>query len=112
MLAGGFAALALLMSATGPCHCLLDAAACHREAQEPDAHACCEKPAGVQASADECCGSSPELVAASTDVPEVAPPTLQARTASPVLPGAQSMPAAAARTLLPPSLDRSTVLLI
>ena len=108
----GLVALALGVSAVGPCHCLAGVTACHREAQEADAHACCEKPAGVQASADECCDSSPELVAASTDVPEVAPPTLQTSTASPALPGAQSMPAAAARRLPPPSLDRSTVLLI
>jgi hypothetical protein len=112
MLVGGFAALALVVSATGPCHCLLDAAGCHQEAQESDAHACCEKPAGVQAAANDCCDSSPELVVASTGVPEVAPPTLQTSAVSPALRGEQSTPVAAARTLPPLSLDRTTVLLI
>jgi hypothetical protein len=76
---GILVALALAVSAIGPCHCILNDGACRRGAQEADAHGCCEKPAGVQAAADECCGDAPELVLASTDVPEVAPPALQSR---------------------------------
>jgi hypothetical protein len=108
----GLAAFALAVSAVGPCHCLLSAAACHREVQEPDAHACCDSPSGLQAVADECCDSSPELVMASTDVPEVAPPSLLTGVVGPVHPGERSTPVAAVRTPLPPSLDRTTVLLI
>jgi hypothetical protein len=76
-----------------------------------DAHACCEKPAGIQASADECC-NSPDLVVASTDVPEVSPPTLQAGPAGHVLPGERSVLVTAASPLPPPALSRTTVLLI
>jgi hypothetical protein len=73
----GLVALALGVSAIGPCHCLGNDGACHREDQEADAHACCEKPAGVKAVADDCCEDAPELALASTDVPEVAPPALR-----------------------------------
>jgi len=62
--------------------------------------------------ADECCDAGPDLVLASTDVPEVAPPTLQTRAVSPVLPGEHTTPVAAVRTLPPLPLDRTTVLLI
>ena len=108
----GLAALALAVSAIGPCHCLVNAGACHREEQKVDAHACCEKPAGVQAVADECCDSSADLVLASTDVPEVAPPTLQTSHVGNGLTGEQSMPVAAVRMPPSPQLDRTTVLLI
>ena len=108
----GLAALALAVSAIGPCHCLVNAGACHREAQETDADACCEKPTGIQAVGDECCGDAPELVLASTDVPEVAPPTLQASHIGHGPSGEQSVPVAAIRTPPSPSLDRTTVLLI
>ncbi len=107
----GLAALALAVSAVGPCHCLLSTAACH-QTREADAHACCEKPVGVQAVSDECCDSSPALVVASTDVPEVAPPSLQASLPGAVLPGERSAPVAVVRTPPPLALDRTTVLLI
>jgi hypothetical protein len=109
---GGFVALALAVSAIGPCQCLLSTAACHGEAQEADAHACCEKPAGVQAVADECCEIGPELVVASTDVPEVAPPTLQTGHIGHVLPGESSMSVDATQAPAPHPPDRTTVLLI
>jgi hypothetical protein len=108
----GFAALALTVSALGPCHCLVGAAACHREAQEADAHACCEDPPGVQAVADECCDTAPVLVVAHTDVPEVAPPTLQAGPVADLLPSERSTDVAAVRTPPPVPLDQKTVLLI
>ena len=108
----GLAALALAMSAMGPCHCFLSPAACHRDAAEADAHACCEKPTGVQAVADECCDDAPELVLASTDVPEVAPPSLQAGPVALERPANRSVPVADVRLFPPPSLDRTTVLLI
>ena len=109
---GGVVALALAVSAIGPCQCLLSTAACHRQAQEADAHACCEKPAGVQAVADECCDTSPDLVLASTDVPEVAPPTLQTGHIGHVLPGQSSMSVDATQAPPPHPPDRTTVLLI
>jgi hypothetical protein len=107
----GLAALALAVSVIGPCHCVLNGGACQRETQQAGAHACCEKPTGVQAAADECCDSSPGLVVASTDVPKVAPPVLQVRSIVPA-PTEHTTPAATVRTLPPPSLERTTVLLI
>jgi hypothetical protein len=97
----GLAALALAVNAVGLCHCLASAGACHGEAPERDAHACCEKPAGVQAVAHACCDEAPELALASTDVPEVAPPALN---------GALLVDATHAPLPHPP--DRTTVLLI
>jgi len=108
----GLVALALAVSAIGPCHCLVNAGACHREAQEADAHACCEKPTGVQAVGDECCGDAPELVLASTDVPEVAPPTLQSGHAVPALVTGRAQPVDVTHTPPPHPPDRTTVLLI
>jgi hypothetical protein len=104
-------ALALAVSALGLCDCP-STASCHLEAQQTDAHACCEKPAGVQAVADECCGDAPDLVLASTDVPEVAPPTLQSRTVVVALAveHARSVDPTHAPPAHPP--DRTTVLLI
>lgn len=108
----GLAALALAVSAVGPCHCLLANAACHQETRETDAHACCEKPQGVQAAAGECCETGPDLVLANSDVPEIAPPTPQASPIRPTLPGERSACAAVVRTPPPLALDRTTVLLI
>jgi hypothetical protein len=108
----GLAALALAASALGPCRCLADADACHREAAESDAHSCCEKPTGVQVVADECCEASPGIVAASTEVPEVAPPSLRTSAIAGPLPIERSAPAATVRTPPPLSLDRTAVLLI
>ena len=106
------AALALTMSAMGPCHCFLSPVACHQDATEADAHACCEKPTGVQDAAHECCDDAPELVLASTDVPEVARPALQAGPVALERPASRSVPVADVRVFPPPSLDRTTVLLI
>jgi hypothetical protein len=91
---------------------LLDAAACHQETQESDAHACCEEPPGVQAVADECCDSSPNLVLASTDVREIAPPTVQASHVEHVPSAKKTKPVAPGPASPSPSLDRTTVLLI
>jgi hypothetical protein len=109
---GSLVALALVASALGPCHCVLTGGACHQERPEADAHACCEKPTGVQAAADECCDDAPELVLASTDVPEVARPALQAGPVALEGPANRSVPVADVRLFPPPSLDRTTVLLI
>lgn len=109
---GAVVALAFVASAVGPCHCLLDAASCHREAQAADAHACCEEPAGVQAVSDECCETSPSLVVASTDVPEVVPPTPQTGPVASLLSSERWTPVASVRPLPPLSLERTTVLLI
>jgi hypothetical protein len=62
--------------------------------------------------ADECCDTSFDLVVASTDVPEVAPPTFLASANGPVHPVARSTPAPTVLALPPPSLERTTVLLI
>jgi hypothetical protein len=108
----GLAALALAVNAVGLCHCLASAGACHGEAPERDAHACCEKPAGVQAVAHACCDEAPELALASTDVPEVAPPALngdQAATASRI---EWALLVDATHAPLPHPPDRTTVLLI
>lgn len=109
---GSLVALALVASAIGPCHCVLNGGACHQERPEADGHACCEKPAGVQDAAHECCDDDPELVLASTDVPEVARPALQAGPAALEGPVNRSAPTADVRLFPPPSLDRTTVLLI
>jgi hypothetical protein len=109
---GALTALALAVSAVGPCHCLVSDNACHQEAPEADAHGCCEKPAGVQAAADECCDTSPELLVAATDVRQVTPPSPEASPAGPVFAGERSVSVPAVRALAPPSLDRTTVLLI
>jgi len=108
----GLAALALAVSAIGPCHCLVSAAACHTESAEADAHACCEKPAGVQAVADECCDDAPELVLASTDVPEVPAPALQDDHVAVARPPARATEVAATHAPPPHPPDRTTVLLI
>ena len=107
----GLAALALSVSVVGPCRCLLSVAACHREAREADPHACCEKPAGVRAVADECCDSSPVPVAA-TDVREVSPPTLLTSVLAPRRHDQQLVPVASVAARPPLPLDRNTVLLI
>ena len=105
-------ALALAVSALGPCDCL-STAGCHGEAQQADAHACCEKPAGVQAvTGDECCDDSPELVLVSTDVPEVAPPTLQGGVAVPALVTGRALSVDVIHAPPPHPPDRTTVLLI
>jgi hypothetical protein len=62
--------------------------------------------------ADECCDTSFDLVVASMDVPEVAPPTLQNSPNGHVLPGEQSTPVAPVRTPPLPSPHQTTVLLI
>jgi hypothetical protein len=108
----GLAALALAVSAVGPCRCFLSTAACHQEAQEADAHGCCEKPAGVQAAANECCDDAPDLVLASTDVPEVAGPALQADHVAPARPSVRATLVAATHAPPPHPPDRTTVLLI
>jgi len=108
----GLAGLALAVSAIGPCHCLLSDGACQRGAQEADARACCEKPAGVQAAADECCDDAPDLVLASTDVPEVAAPALQVDHVAPAQPSVRATLVAATHAPPPPPPDRTTVLLI
>jgi hypothetical protein len=108
----GLAALALAVSPFGPCLCFLNGGACHTAVPEANAHACCEKPAGVQAVADACCDDSPELVLASTEIPEVAPPTLlEGHVRETPLVGS-STPVTAVPVRPPPSLDRTTVLLI
>jgi len=104
-------ALALAVSALGPCDCL-STAGCHREAQQADAHPCCEKPAGVQAVADECCDDAPELVLASTEVPEVAPPTQQSCTAAVARSVGQLRSVDSTHAPPPHPPDRTTVLLI
>ncbi|MCG6922020.1 MAG: hypothetical protein LJF15_13195 [Acidobacteria bacterium] len=108
----GLTALALAVSAFGPCLCFLNGATCHGEGPESDAHACCEKPIGVQAIGDECCDGSSTLVFASTEVPEVLPPTLQGGHIGHVPPAEQSRPVVAVPAAPSPSLDRTTVLLI
>jgi hypothetical protein len=108
----GLVALALAVSAVGPCLCFLNVASCHGEVPEADAHACCEKPAGVQAVADGCCDGSPSLVFASTEVPEVTPPTFQDSHIGHVPLAQKSTPVAAVPASPSPSLDRTTVLLI
>ena len=113
MTLAGLAALALVLSAVGPCHCLLSATACQSETREVDDHACCEKPAGVQAVADECCDGAPELVLASTDVPEVAAPVLQTDHVALCSAAACASPMPDASVAPPPHPpDRTTVLLI
>lgn len=108
----GIAALALAVSAVGPCECLLDVPACHLEAQQAGSHECCEEPAGLQAASEECCDNSLEMVVAATDVPDVSPPTLQVGPLGQEFPPEQSMLVDAVRTPPTPSLDRTTVLLI
>jgi hypothetical protein len=89
-----------------------DGPACHREAQEADAHACCEKPIGVQAESTACCDSDPEPLLISVDVPEVAPPTLHDSPIESSPPAHRFAPFAGSCTFPPPALDRTTVLLI
>jgi hypothetical protein len=108
----GLIALLLGVSALGPCDCLVSAAASHCTMETPDAHPCCETPAGVRALSNECCDCSPELVLASTAVPELAPPLLQAGHVRLLRSGEESMPVAVVRTLQPLPPDRTTVLLI
>jgi hypothetical protein len=105
-------AFALVVSAIGPCHCLLNDGACHRQTREADAHACCERPAGVQAVAGECCGDTPELVLTSPDVPEVAGPMLQGGHVALALASARAVSADATHAAPPHPPDRTTVLLI
>jgi hypothetical protein len=106
-------AFALVVSAIGPCHCLLNDGACHRETREADAHACCdESPAGVQTVADECCGDAPELVLTPPDVPEVAVPMLPSGHVALALASARAVPAGAAHAAPYHPPDRTTVLLI
>jgi len=108
----GLMALALGASAVGPCHCLVNAGACHQEAREADAHACCEKPTGVQTVADECCDDAPELVLVSTDVPVLAAPMLQGVHAAMAQAPARAVPVDATHAPPPHPPDRTTVLLI
>jgi hypothetical protein len=108
----GLVALALAVSAVGPCHCLVNVRACHRAAQEVDAHACCQKPTGVRGVADECCGDATELLLASTDVPEVAAPMLQGGHAAMAEVPARAVPVNAIDAPPPHPPDRTTVLLI
>jgi len=91
---------------------MLDAASCHREAREADAHACCEEPAGVQAVSEECCDATPEFVVASQDVSKVAPPAFQVAHIPSTYPSVRASVVTTARSLPPLPLDRTTVLLI
>jgi hypothetical protein len=109
----GMASLALAASAVGLCPCVLDAAECHREARQADAHACCEEPAGVQAMSEECCvDATPEPVVASQDVSRVTPPALQVAHTPSTDPSPRTAVVIAVRSLPPLPLDRTTVLLI
>lgn len=108
----GVATLALAASAVGPCPCVLNAAECHREAREADAHACCEEPAGVQAASEGCCDATRELVVASQVVSKVTPPTLQVAHIPSTYPSVRAAVVTIARSLPPLPLDRTTVLLI
>ncbi len=107
----GVAALALAVSAVGPCRCVLNAAECHREARKADAHGCCEGPAGLQAVAQQCCDATPDLVVASPDVSKVTPPTFQVAHTPSTSPSVRAAVLTTARGL-PLLLDRTTVLLI
>lgn len=108
----GLVAFALVVSAIGPCHCLLNDGACQRQARGADAHPCCERPAGVQAVADDCCSDAPGFVLTSPDVPEVAGPMLQGGHVALALASARSVPADATHAAPPHPPDRTTVLLI
>ncbi len=109
---GSLVALALAASAIGPCHCVLNGGACQQERPGADGHACCEKPTGVQAVADDCCDDAPELVLAATEVPEVAPPALQGVHAVTTLAVGRAVPIVATDAPPPHPPDRTTVLLI
>ena len=108
----GVAALALTAGAVGPCACMLDAASCHREAREADAHSCCEEPAGVQAVSAECCDATADVVVASPDVSKVTPPNVQVAHTASTYPSVRVEIVAAVRSLPPLPLDRTTILLI
>ncbi len=108
----GVAALALAVSAVGPCPCVLNATECHREAREADAHGCCGGPAGVQAVAEECCDATPDLVVASLDTSKVTPPVLEVAHTPSTYPSVRTAVVTTARSLPPLPLDRTTVLLI
>jgi hypothetical protein len=107
----GIAALALVVSTVGPCHCLADAAACHCRAPEASAHSCCEKPTAVQATVQCCCGGA-DLALATLDSHEIAPPLLETRALEPGSSPERWVPRNPIRT--PPLLspERTTVLLI
>jgi len=108
----GVAALALAAGAIGPCPCMLDAASCHRETREADAHSCCEEPVGVQAVSEECCDATADVVVACPDVSKVTPPNVQGAHAASTYPRVRVEIVAAVRSLPPLSLDRTTILLI
>jgi hypothetical protein len=108
----GLAALALAVSAVGPCHCFLGAGPCHEPTREADAHACCEKPAGVQAVADGCCDDAPELILAAPDVPQVAPPAPQGVRGVTFVAAERAVSVGPAHAPPPHPPDRTTVLLI
>jgi hypothetical protein len=105
-------ALVLGASALGPCDCLVSTAVFHCTMETPDAHACCETPAGVQALSGECCESSPDLVLACTAVPELAAPAHVSSHPRPVFPVEPPASVAVFRTLPPLPFERTTVLLI
>jgi hypothetical protein len=91
----------------------MDQGACQRATPEVDAHACCEKPTGVQADSGACCdGSGAEVVLASPEVPEVAPPMLHGSPVEVAQAGERSTPVRIVRLFPPPLLGRNTVLLI
>lgn len=111
------AVLAFVLTAVGPCLCVLASEACDGNAELGGSgrHACCQetKP-GLHGVSHECCDADPDLVAAATNVPEIAPPALlmglfgQPRP----LASADGVTATTTRTTRPPALDRSPVLLI
>jgi len=110
------AALAVVLTAVGPCLCLPEGHACHQsaKAEASSSHGCCsgQQPA-VQAEPDECCDADLDLVAAATDVPKVAPPALHVGLFAPQPVAVEGASAGyAAPTPSPPALDRSPVLLI
>ena len=106
------AALALAVSAVGPCHCFLGTGPCHEPTRGAEAHACCQEPAGVQAVADACCGDAPEIIVAATDVPQVAPPSLHGVHGATDLTSERAVSAGPVHAPPPHPPDRTTVLLI
>jgi hypothetical protein len=111
MALAGLTALVLGVSVLGPCLCLGRADAC-QAVDTADAPACCEAPAGIQSPAAECCEDGPQLVVASTEVPELSPPVLQSAPLESLQADAEPASVTAVPHLPPPSLDRTTVLLI
>ena len=103
--------LAVLASALAPCRCVLDVAPCH-EAEEREAHACCDETAGVQAVSDSCCDEAPDFVAIATDVPEAAPWELRGSHCTQLPSNARLVSHLLATTPPPVLPDRTTVLLI